>query len=79
MNPFMVINSIIKTTNGENQMQIGMVDVVAKPGDIVDIQISINGRNMWVNVNSECVFRMTRIESLKVNDERWIDENKDIR
>lgn len=46
-----------------------MLDITAPEGT-VQIQIRKDGKVLWINIQSICVLRICRIESLDITDER---------
>jgi hypothetical protein len=45
-----------------------MVDITAP--EMVQVQIDVYGKTLWVNVNGICRFRACRIEHLSIDDDR---------
>jgi hypothetical protein len=49
------------------------VDITA-PAKNVTVQIRVDGKVLWINVDGVCVLRICQMPSLEINDERKINE-----
>ncbi len=46
------------------------IDFIGEDGEQIGVEIAVDGKKLWVNVNGQCVMRLSGITEIQIDDRR---------